>query len=217
MARKLRYIPDPPTLVSITCRTVQGRFLFRPGPAFNDRFLGILGRAQRRHKLVLNAVSTLSNHFHVLAVPESARQLAAFMRAIQAREADFSKRFSAALTKWTAEAAPLKGIPIAVQHHAWIYMENWLGLHEVVPLEPKPGVPPSSGYLAEVLQKLQQQPAKFVIRAAYEDDRPSTFISEKAGIPAVVLPFTVGGTDGAKDLFGLYEDTIHRMLGGLKK
>lgn len=133
------------------------------------------------------------------------------------RLADFEKRWNAAVAKWTAEAAPLKGTPIVVQHHAWIYMENWLGLHEVAPLEPKPGVPPSSGYLAEVLQKLQQQPAKFVIRAAYEDDRPSQFISEKAGIPAIVLPFTVGGTDQAKDLFSLYEDTVHRLLGGLKK
>ena len=130
---------------------------------------------------------------------------------------DFNKRWSVALAKWTAQAAPLKGINIAVQHHAWIYMENWLGLHEVVPLEPKPGVPPSSGYLAEVLQKLQATPAKFTIRAAYEDDRPSTFISEHANIPAVVLPFTVGGTDGAKDLFGLYDDTINRLLAGLKK
>ena len=96
-------------------------------------------------------------------------------------------------------------------------MENWLGLHEVVPLEPKPGVPPSSGYLAEVLQKLQATPAKFTIRAAYEDDRPSAFISEHANIPAVTLPFTVGGTDGAKDLFSLYQDTINRLLAGLKK
>ncbi len=133
------------------------------------------------------------------------------------RMADFEKRWTAALAKWTAQAAPLKGVNIAVQHHAWIYMENWLGLHEVVPLEPKPGVPPSSGYLAEVLQKLQATPAKFVIRAAYEDDRPSAFISEHANIPAVTLPFTVGGTDGAKDLFSLYEDTITRMLQGLKK
>jgi zinc/manganese transport system substrate-binding protein len=133
------------------------------------------------------------------------------------READFEKRWSASITKWTAQAAPLKGVNIAVQHHAWIYMENWLGLHEVVPLEPKPGVPPSSGYLAEVLQKLQTTPAKFVIRAAYEDDRPSAFVSERASIPAIVLPFTVGGTDGAKDLFSLYEDTINRMLAGLKK
>jgi zinc/manganese transport system substrate-binding protein len=134
-----------------------------------------------------------------------------------AREADFEKRWTAAIAKWTAQAAPLKGVNIAVQHHAWIYMENWLGLHEVVPLEPKPGVPPSSGYLAEVLQKLQATPAKFTIRAAYEDDRPSAFISEHANIPAVTLPFTVGGTDGAKDLFSLYEDTITRLLAGLKK
>jgi zinc/manganese transport system substrate-binding protein len=138
-------------------------------------------------------------------------------QAYAAHAADFEKRWNAAIAKWTAEAAPLKGIDIAVQHHAWIYMEIWLGLHEVVPLEPKPGVPPSSGYLAQVLQRLQQQPAKFVIRAAYEDDRPSEFIAEKAGIPAIVLPFTVGGTGEAKDLFALYDDTIHRLLGGLKK
>lgn len=96
MSRKLRYIPDPPTLVSITCRTVQGRFLFKPGPAFNDRFLGILGRTQRRHKMILNAVSTLSNHFHILAVPESANQLAAFMRDLQSKLARETNR----LTGW---------------------------------------------------------------------------------------------------------------------
>ena len=135
----------------------------------------------------------------------------------QGRDADFEKRMTAAIAKWTAEAAPLKGQPIAVQHHAWIYLERWLGLKEVVPLEPKPGVPPSSGYLAEVLQKLQATPVKFVIRAAYEDDRPAAFVSEKAGIPAVVLPFTVGGDDQSKDLFSLYDDTINRLLAGLKK
>ena len=133
------------------------------------------------------------------------------------REAEFEKHWTVAIAKWTAEAAPLRGVSIVVQHHAWIYMENWLGLHEVVPLEPKPGVPPSSGYLAEVLEKLQAMLVKFAIRAAYEDDRPSAFISERAGIPAVVLPFTVGGTDQAKDLFSLYDDTINRLLAGLKK
>ena len=134
-----------------------------------------------------------------------------------ARLADFTTRWNAALARWTGMAAPLKGTPIVVQHHAWIYMERWLGLVEVAPLEPKPGVPPSSGYLAEVLQKLQGSPAKFAIRAAYEDDRPSTFLSEHAKIPAIALPFTVGGTPEAKDLFGLYDNTINLMLGALKK
>jgi|SRR6185312_11620534 len=96
MARKLRFIPAPRTLVSITCRTVQGRFLFRPGRTFNDRFLGILGRAQRRHELVLNAVSVLSSHFHILAVAEDARQIAGFMRDLQSKLARETNR----LTGW---------------------------------------------------------------------------------------------------------------------
>jgi zinc/manganese transport system substrate-binding protein len=133
-----------------------------------------------------------------------------------ARQADFEARWNSALAGWTARAAPLKGVAVAVQHHSWPYLENWLGLVEVTPLEPKPGVPPSSGYLAQVLQKLQATPVRMVIRAAYEDGRPSAFISEKAKIPAVTLPFTIGGTDQAKDLFSLYDDTINRLLAGLK-
>ena len=34
-------------------------------------------------------------------------------------------------------------------------------------------------------------------------------------LPAVLLPFTVGGTDGAKDLMGLYADTVKRLLAAL--
>ncbi len=100
MARKLRFIPDPHTLVSITGRTVQGRFLFKPGPAFNDRLLGILGRAQRRHHLTLITLSVLSNHFHILAVPESARQLAAFMR-------DFKSKLAREVNRLTGWSGPV--------------------------------------------------------------------------------------------------------------
>src|SRR4051794_30414167 len=97
MARKLRHIPAPNTLVSITCRTVQGRFLFKPSLDFNLLFLGILGRVQRQHNLILNAVSVLSNHLHILAVPENARQLAAFMRDVKSKLARETNR----LTGWS--------------------------------------------------------------------------------------------------------------------
>jgi zinc/manganese transport system substrate-binding protein len=183
-------------------------------PTALDRAQGDIHAAGNPHiqtdpHMMLPVAKALAARFAQLDPPNAAYY--------QGRDADFEKRMNAAIAKWTAEAAPLKGQPIAVQHHAWIYLERWLGLHEVVPLEPKPGVPPSSGYLAEVLQKLQTTPAKFVIRAAYEDDRPAAFVSEKAGIPAVVLPFTVGGDDQSKDLFSLYDDTINRLLAGLKK
>jgi zinc/manganese transport system substrate-binding protein len=54
-----------------------------------------------------------------------------------------------------------------------------------------------------------------VIRAAYEDDRPANFIAERSGIPAVELPFTVGGADGTDDLFGLYDVTLDRLLAAI--
>jgi zinc/manganese transport system substrate-binding protein len=132
------------------------------------------------------------------------------------RYTDFEKRWSAAMAKWEAEAAPLKGVPVAVQHAGWIYMLNWLGLRQMAVLEPKPGVPASSGYLAEVLATLERTPAKMVIRAAYQDERPSQFIAERAKIPMVTLAFTVGGTDEAKDLFSLYDDTVKRLLAAAK-
>tara|TARA_R110002096_G_scaffold17030_28_gene58682 strand:- start:143 stop:1078 length:936 start_codon:yes stop_codon:yes gene_type:complete len=130
----------------------------------------------------------------------------------QARLADFLARWETALIRWDAEAAPLRGMPVVTQHQSWIYLEDWLGLDRVAVLESQPGVPPSSGHLAEVVQTLQAQPARMVIRAAYEDDRPTNFIAERSGIPAVELPFTVGGTDGADDLFSLYDETLRRLL-----
>ena len=130
----------------------------------------------------------------------------------QSRQKQFVERWSAAIAKWEKQAATLKGAPIVVQHKAFTYLEAWLGLREIAALEPKPGVEPTTSHLAEVLETLQRTPAKMVIRAAYLSPRASEWIAERAKITAVALPFTVGGTDGAKDLFGLFDDTIARLL-----
>ena len=129
-----------------------------------------------------------------------------------ARQTDFAARWKTAMARWEKTAAPLRGTPIAVQHKAFPYMEDWLGLKQVAALEPKPGVEPSSAHLAEVLTRLQQMPAKLILRAAYNDGRSSAWLAERANIPVVVLPFTVGGNAQAKDLFGLFDDTIAQLV-----
>jgi zinc/manganese transport system substrate-binding protein len=132
----------------------------------------------------------------------------------QARFKAFSERWSVAVTRWEREAAPLRGTPIVVQHKAFTYLIDWLGMKEVAALEPKPGLEPTTAHLASVLETLQKAPAKMVLRAAYQSDRASQWIAERGKLKAVVLPFTVGGTDGAKDLFGLFDDTVQRLLKG---
>lgn len=132
----------------------------------------------------------------------------------QARLKSFSERWTAALAKWEREAAPLKGVPIVVQHKAFTYLIDWLGMKEIAALEPKPGLEPTTAHLASVLETLQKSPAKMVLRAAYQSDRASQWIAERGKVKAVTLPFTVGGTEGAKDLFGLFDDTVQRLLKG---
>ena len=124
----------------------------------------------------------------------------------------FSDKWRAAMARWDKEAAPLRGMPVLVQHRAYSYLNEWLGLKEVAALEPKPGIEPTGAHLASVLERLKTQPAKMVIRSAYQQAAPSEWIAERAKIPAVVLPFTVGGTPGAKDLYGLFDDTVQRLL-----
>jgi zinc/manganese transport system substrate-binding protein len=134
----------------------------------------------------------------------------------RAREADFAARWQAAIQRWEKQAAPLRGQAIVVQHKGFPYLENWLGLKGVATLEPKPGVEPTSTHLAEVEAQLKRQPARMIIRAAYNDGRPSEWLAQRAHIPAVELPFTVGGSERAKDLFGLFDDTVDRLLKGLQ-
>jgi zinc/manganese transport system substrate-binding protein len=134
----------------------------------------------------------------------------------QARLKDFSARWNAAMAKWEREAAPLKGVAVIEHHENMEYLMHWLGMHAVGTLEPKPGVEPSASHLAQLLSGLQQQPAKMVLRATYQDERASRWLAERAHIPAVVLPFTVGGDDRAKDLFELFDDTVQRLLEGVK-
>lgn len=130
----------------------------------------------------------------------------------QRNHLSFADRWRQALDGWEKQAAPLKGMNVVVHHKAFVYLENWLGLKEVAALEPKPGVDPTSRHLSDVLAQLQRQPARVVIRSTYNDSRGSEWLAERAKIPAVLLPFTVGGSDRAKDLFGLFDDTVQRLL-----
>jgi zinc/manganese transport system substrate-binding protein len=127
-------------------------------------------------------------------------------------QADFTRRWQQAMTRWSALAAPLKGTPVVSQHKAFVYLYDWIGLKEVAVLEPKPGVEPSASHLQSVLSTLKAAPAHMVLYAAYQNARPSEWLSKNAGIPAVKVAFTVGGTEGATDLFALFDDTLARLL-----
>lgn len=149
-----------------------------------------------------------------------ARALAARLATLDPRNADFyaqrARDFDAlwqqAIARWQIRAAPLKGVPVVVIHRDQAYLVHWLGLEEVAAIEPKPGVPPSAGYLGQLVMKLSVSPPRMILRNAYNDPKAPNWLSQRVHAPVVLLPFSVGGTPQAKNLFGLFDDTIDRLL-----
>jgi zinc/manganese transport system substrate-binding protein len=159
-------------------------------------------------------------HLHPANIARVALALSERMAQIDVAEAasyrdrakSFLERWQQATVRWEKEGAPLKGLPLVVYHKDMSYLIRWLGMREVGSLEPKPGLPPTTAHLSDLLAQLGKDPAKLVVRSAYNDPRAAEFIAQRAKIPSVMLPYTVGGTAGAKDLFGLYDDTLSRLL-----
>lgn len=136
------------------------------------------------------------------------------VRDYQAKLEQFLNNWSAALAEWEVQARPLRGKRVVTHHKSWVYLENWLGLELVGTLEPVPGIPPTASHLSKLLAQLGDDGsgADFIIRTPFQSDKPSEWLSRRTSIPELMLPFTVGGSEQAGDLYGLFGDTIQRLL-----
>jgi zinc/manganese transport system substrate-binding protein len=148
-----------------------------------------------------------------------ARAMAARMSAIDPVNTDsynsnlkhFIDRWQAAIERWEAAAEPLRGRRVITHHRSWVYLVNWLGLEEVANLEAVAGVPPTATHLSRLTTQFADGGADVIIRSPYQDAKPAKWLSDRIGAPEIVLPLTVGGTDAATDLFGMFDDILARL------
>lgn len=125
----------------------------------------------------------------------------------------FLTRWEVAIARWEATAASLKGRRVITHHTSWVYLLQWLGIEGVANLEAVPGLPPTAAHLSQLTAEFAGGGADAIIRSPYQHAKASEWLSERTGIPSIVLPLTVGGTDEAVDLFALFDDIIARLEG----
>jgi zinc/manganese transport system substrate-binding protein len=128
----------------------------------------------------------------------------------------FQARWRDAIAGWQREAAPLRGTKAISYHLDMTYLYAWLGIVNDGTLEPKPGIAPAAGDLAVLLERTRKDPPRFIVITPFQDRRAADWLAERTRAPVVLVPFTVGGTSEARDLYGLFADTIARLLGALK-
>jgi zinc/manganese transport system substrate-binding protein len=123
----------------------------------------------------------------------------------------FLTKWDEAVSRWEDLAEPLRGMRAITHHKSWVYLLRWLGIEEVEHLEAIPGLPPTATHLGKLTAEFGEGGADVIIRSPYQHAKPSEWLSERTGIPAIILPLTVGGTEGATDLFALFDDIIARL------
>lgn len=114
MGRRLRFLPYDPSLVEITNRTIQGRYLLKPTKTVRTICLGALGRAQRVYGVEIHAFCFLSNHYHLLISVDDAEQMAEFACYFQSKIA----REIGRLTGWREKIWGRRYSSIPVSHEA---------------------------------------------------------------------------------------------------
>jgi zinc/manganese transport system substrate-binding protein len=120
----------------------------------------------------------------------------------------FQGKWAASMRLWSEQAISLKGQNVVVYHKSWAYLLNWLGMKDVVSLEPKPGIPPTASHLEKVLQEVQGKDILGILVAPFENDKAARWLASKADIPIIELPFTVNGNKQATDLTSLFGETL---------
>ncbi len=139
--------------------------------------------------------------------------------AYRAREPDLRDRWAAAMQRWQQQAAPLRGmtIAVAITRAGSIWRTGLACARRRARAQARRA---AEQPVPRPTRRANCRPASVrgVIYAAYEDPRALGIRRRSASAsPAIMLPFTVGGTDQAKDLFGLFDDTINRLVQGLRR
>lgn len=136
-------------MVHVTSRTVEGRFLLRPGPRQKSLAIGCLHRALQGRDLHLHAVVIASNHVHLLLSPASVEEMALFVGRFKRlltlatqrlhgwRGSVFAQRYDAVVVS-DEEEAQLRTLRYVLAHGAKegvvLSPRDWPGVHSAATL-----------------------------------------------------------------------------------
>jgi len=120
----------------------------------------------------------------------------------------FKTRWNAAMANWEKQAASLKGKNVVVYHKNWAYLTEWTGMNVIGTLVPIPGLPRTASHLESLLQTVEGKNVQGILAAPFEDEDAALWLSERTGIPVIRLPYTVGGSEQAQTLEGLFSETL---------
>jgi ABC-type Zn uptake system ZnuABC Zn-binding protein ZnuA len=117
---------------------------------------------------------------------------------------------------WIGRMAPYAGTKAVSDHNVWPYFAQRFGLTMVGFLEPRPGLPPTTKHLQELIQAMQAQGVKLILASAYYDPRHAQFVAQNTRAKVVPLANQVGARAGTDDYLSMVDYNIQQLVTALQ-
>ncbi len=85
---------------------------------------------------------------------------------------------------------------VVTYHASTIYISDWLGLKEVMQVEPKPGIAPNPKHIATVLTAMRKQNVHLIFQESFYPKKASQKLAQLAKGDLVVIPGGTNVSDG---------------------
>jgi ABC-type Zn uptake system ZnuABC Zn-binding protein ZnuA len=112
---------------------------------------------------------------------------------------------------------PHYGTKAIDDHNLWPYFAQRFGLVIAGHLEPKPGIPPTTRHLQDLVKRMQADGIKLVITSAYFDPRHGQFLAKHTGASVLVLANQVGSMPGTGDYLAMIDYSVKQLAAALDR
>lgn len=129
-----------------------------------------------------------------------------------ARLAAFEARLDAALARWAELARPLAGRSVVAYHNLYPYLERRFGFRSIAFVEPRPGIPPSGRYVAELAETMKRDGVRLILTSTYYDQKTAKLLAKLSGGEVVTLSSSVEGVPEATDYVALFDENLKRLV-----
>jgi ABC-type Zn uptake system ZnuABC Zn-binding protein ZnuA len=112
---------------------------------------------------------------------------------------------------WLAEAAPFRGQEMICYHKNWAYFEERFDVTCADYVEAKPGIPPTPGHVAHLIDRMQNEDLHVLLAASYFDRNKVETVARRSGATLVMVPLQPGGREGADSYFDIVDIWVREL------
>jgi ABC-type Zn uptake system ZnuABC Zn-binding protein ZnuA len=120
----------------------------------------------------------------------------------------FIRKLEDNIRQWLTECTHYHGREIIAYHDDIVYFAYFLGLKVARYIEPKPGIPPSPRYLAELAEYARQNQIKTIVMPTYFPRSQGDKLADLIGGKTVIICQNVGELPGTDSIFTFYDHNM---------